>query len=102
MHERTVLTREHLRRLRNEIDFGHLFRYLRWPHSPNHGKPTFVCPDCNESQTSVNPRTNLARCFRCQKNWNPIEFTMQVYRIEFLAAVGQLENLLPPESKSEA
>ena len=102
MHERTVLTREHLRRLRNEIDFGHLFRYLRWPHSPNHGKPTFVCPDCNESQTSVNPRTNLARCFRCQKNWNPIEFTMQVYRIEFLAAVGQLECLLPPERTTQA
>lgn len=96
MSNRTILTRDHLRRLRNEIDFRHLLRYLRWPHACTDGKLTFVCPLCSESQTSVNPKTNLARCFRCEKNWNPIDFTMEVYHIEFLEAVGQLGPLLPP------
>lgn len=95
MPKRTIITRDYLRRLRNEIDFSQLLRYLRWPHQRTDGKLTFVCPQCNESQTSVNPKTNLARCFRCEKNWNPIDFTMEVYCIEFLEAVGQLDHLLP-------
>ncbi len=97
MRERTILTRDYLRRLRNEIDFGQLFRYMSWPHKHRDGKLIFVCPDCGESQTDVNRRTNLARCFRCEKNWNPIDFTIDVHRIEFLEAVGQLECLLPRE-----
>ncbi len=100
MSNRTIITRDYLRRLRNEIDFGQLFRYLSWSHKRTDGKLIFVCPQCNESQTSVNPKTNLARCFRCEKNWNPIDFTMEVYRIEFLEAVGQLKNLLPHEDQA--
>ena len=95
MYQRTIITRDYLRRLRNEIDFNHLMRYLRWPHRRRDGKLIFVCPQCSESQTSVNPKTNLARCFRCEKNWNPIDFIMEVYHIEFLEAVGHLETLLP-------
>lgn len=98
MSNRTIITRDYLRRLRNEIDFAHLFRYLRWPHKRTDGKLIFVCPQCSESQASVNPKTNLARCFRCEKNWNPIDFTMDVHHIEFLEAIGQLENLLPNHS----
>jgi len=94
MNERIITTRAHLRRLRNEINFGQLFRYLRWPFKRTDGKLIFVCPECSESQTSVNPKTNLARCFRCRKNWNPIDFTMDVSRIEFIEAIGQLECLL--------
>ena len=100
MNERTIITRDYLRRLRNEIDFGNLFRYMRWPHKRQDGKLIFVCPDCSESQTDVNRQTNLARCFRCEKNWNPIDMTIAVYRIEFLEAVGQLECLLPPARRS--
>ena len=95
MNQRTILTRDYLRRLRNEIDFGQLLHYLRWPHRRTDSNLTFVCPTCKESQTSINPKTNLARCFRCEKNWNPIDFTIEVYKIEFLEAVGQLEPLLP-------
>lgn len=99
MNRRMIITRDYLRRLRNEIDFGQLFRYLRWPYKRLDGKWIFVCPECSESQTDVDRRTNLARCFRCEKNWNPIDFTIEVHRIEFLEAVGQLDCLLPRESK---
>jgi predicted RNA-binding Zn-ribbon protein involved in translation (DUF1610 family) len=101
MSKRIVITREYLRRLRNEIDFGNLFRHIRWPHKRQDGKLIFVCPECGESQTDVNRRTNLARCFRCKKNFNPIDMTMAVYRIEFIEAVGQLECLLPRGKRDE-
>ncbi len=94
--ERIIITRPHLRRLRNEVDFSHLFRHLRWSFRRTDGKLNFVCPQCSESQTCVNPKTNLARCFRCERNWNPIDFTMEVHRIEFLEAVGLIECLLRP------
>jgi hypothetical protein len=101
MRKRMIITREYLRRLRNEIDFGNLFRHIRWPHKRQDGKLIFVCPECGESQTDVNHRTNLARCFRCEKNWNPIDMTMAVYRIEFIEAVGQLECLLTHGKRDE-
>lgn len=96
MSQRVILRRDYLRRLRNEIDFDQLFRYLRWPNKRRDGKLTFVCPQCGESQTSVHRKTNLARCFRCKTNWNPIDFTIAAYRIEFLEAIGRIEHLLPP------
>jgi hypothetical protein len=101
MSKRIVITREYLRRLRNEIDFRNLFRHIRWPHKRQDGKLIFVCPECGESQTDVNRRTNLARCFRCEKNFNPIDMTMAVYRIEFIEAVGQLECLLTYGKRDE-
>jgi hypothetical protein len=36
---------------------------------------------------------NLARCFRCQKNFNPIDFVMIDRRCDFLLAVAYLERL---------
>ena len=93
---RTVIRRDNLRELRNMIDFSHLFRRLVWPWKRrNDGVILFVCPECSESETSVNPKTNLARCFRCERNWNPIDFTMAVGRMEFLEAYDYLEEMLP-------
>lgn len=92
----TIIRRDRLRELRNRIDFRQLFRRLGWPWKRrDDGVIVFVCPECAESQTSVNPRTNLARCFRCERNWNPIDFTKEVGRMEFLEAYGFLEEMLP-------
>ena len=93
---RTIIRRDRLRALRNKIDFSHLFGRLGWPWKRREdGVVLFVCPACRESQTSVNPKTNLARCFRCERNWNPIDFTMEVGRMDFLEAYGYLEEMLP-------
>ena len=93
---RTIIRRDILREIRNMIDFSHLFRRLGWPWKRrNDGVILFVCPECSESQTSVNPKTNLARCFRCKLNWNPIDFTMVAGRMEFLEAYDYLEEMLP-------
>ena len=100
MSQRIVITRDYLRRLRNDILMANLFRHMRWPHKRVDKKLVFVCPQCSESQTDVNQKTNLGRCFRCEKNWNPIDFTMEVYRIDFLDAVGQIECLLPRKEEN--
>jgi DNA primase len=85
---------ELLRRLRNEIPIDWLIGYLRWPHKRRNGQFVFVCPVCRESESDVNPKTNLARCFHCQQNFNPIEFTMAVEVVEFVEAVEFLKPLL--------
>ena len=57
----------------------------------------FVCPCCNESQTAVNPGTNLSRCFLCQKNFNTIEIVMADQRVGFVEAVKTLRSHLPAQ-----
>ena len=86
---------ELLRRLRNDIPVAWLIKHLGWPGKTRNGNFVFVCPRCQESQTAVNPRTNLGRCFGCETNFNPIDFTMCAYRCEFCEAVEYLIPLLP-------
>jgi DNA primase len=85
---------ELLHRLRNEIPIDWLIGYLRWPHKRRSGQFVFVCPVCRESESDVNPKTNLGRCFHCEQNFNPIEFTMAVEVVGFVEAVEFLKPLL--------
>lgn len=55
----------------------------------------FLCPVCKEFQTAVNPKTNLARCFRCEKNFNSIDLVMRVKGVGFVESVQYLQELLP-------
>ena len=87
---------ELLRRLRNDIPVDWLIRHLGWPSKIRTGQFVFVCPHCNETQSAVNPRTNLGRCFHCGTNFNPIDFTMCAHQCEFRTAVEYLIPLLPP------
>ena len=61
----------------------------------------FLCPICGEFDTATNPRTNLARCFRCEKNFNAIDLVMTVKGLSFIDTVEYLQTLLPrPESEA--
>jgi len=63
--------------LRNNIPVDMLIRdYLQIPSKIRDGFFRFLCPMCNEFQTAVNPSTNLARCFRCEKNFNAIDWSI--------------------------
>ena len=84
-----------LRQLRNDIDFPQLMVRLHWPHKRRNKQLVFVCPRCRESQSDVNSQTNLARCFVCETNFNPIDFTMAVRKCGFVEAVQFLEPWLP-------
>ncbi|MBM3153223.1 MAG: hypothetical protein FJZ96_13640 [Chloroflexi bacterium] len=85
---------ELLRRLRNDISWATLLAELAWPHKVREGQLAFLCPRCHECRSAVNPRTNLGRCFRCEINFNPIDFTMIVEDCDFVTAVHYLEPFL--------
>jgi hypothetical protein len=86
---------EYLRRVRNEISLLSVIRALNWPHKRAEGRLRFQCPRCEFGHTSINPRTNLGRCFRCEVNFNPIDFVMVAQNYDFLTAVTYLVPLLP-------
>ena len=92
-------TREQLWWLRNEVSLPDLLRRLQWPHKRRDGQLVFVCPRCGESRSDLNPQENLVRCFYCQTNFNPIDFTMAARDCDFLEAVqfllGNFSNANP-------
>jgi len=83
-----------LRRLRNDISWAVLLERLGWPHKQRQGQLALLCPRCREYVSTVNPRTNLGRCFHCETNFNPIDFTMAAEECDFVAAVAYLKSLL--------
>jgi DNA primase len=86
---------EELFELRNKIPIDILIRdVLSIPAKTSEGFFRFLCPICNEFQTSIKPATNLARCFRCEMNFNTIEITMQVKRIGFVDSATFLKGIL--------
>lgn len=88
-------SRDKLRRMRNDIDISQLIAdILRLPHKISEGYFRFLCPLCGEFNTSTNPSTNLARCFRCNQNFNPIDMVMAVDNCSFLEAATFLSQLL--------
>ena len=52
----------------------------------------FRCPLCDNFHTATNHRTNLARCFDCRRNFNPIDMVMTVGKCSFIDAVEKLKD----------
>jgi len=93
--------RQLLFRLRNEIPLDRLIvEHLNWPGKRRERRFVFVCPRCRESQTAVNAQTNLGRCFRCEENFNAIDFVMLVTGRDFVETVHFLETLLTEQSST--
>jgi hypothetical protein len=95
-----------LRRLRNQIPIAHLIeKELKVPCEKNQGTFRFFCPLCNGSETRINTHKNLARCFKCQKNFNPIDIVIAVKQVKFVTAVNylikQINNFKPSSPQLE-
>lgn len=90
---KTRFSSQELFELRNNIPVGMLIRELHIPSKIRDGVFRFLCPMCNEFQTAVNSATNLARCFRCEKNFNTIDLVMKVRGYGFKDTVLFLKNL---------
>ena len=88
-------TRHQLYKLRNNIPLAEVLKLLHWPHKVRDGRVCFVCPQCSESLTAINQRTNLGRCFRCEINFNPIDLVMLINDYDFVAAVEFLQEQFP-------
>jgi DNA primase len=86
-----------LRSLRNDIPVTVLIeQFLKLPCKMSQGYFRFLCPICSEFVTATNPKTNLARCFRCEKNFNPIDLVMVVKNYPFKDAVEYLSGFILP------
>lgn len=83
---------DYLHYLRNQIPIDKLIEnLLKAPGMNRHGAFYFFCPLCKSGDTSIKKETNLARCFTCRKNFNPIDLVMAVKGLKFVAAVGFLQ-----------
>ena len=84
-----------LRMLRNDIPIQTLITdILDMPSKYSEGYFRFLCPRCFEFNTSVKKSTNLARCFRCKENFNPIDLVMNINNISFKETVEFLKQYL--------
>lgn len=84
-----------LRHLRNDIPIHRLIGdVLGIPCKVREGYFRFLCPHCSDFNTATNPKTNLARCFRCERNFNPIDIVMLEKRINFVEAVEYLSGIV--------
>ncbi len=87
-------TKSELYRLRNEIEIEFVIdSLLKIPIKKHEGITRFLCPRCGEFQTGVNRHTNLARCFRCEENFNPIDLVMVQKKIGFIETVRLLKKV---------
>ena len=80
--------------LRNQINVQMLIeKTLRIPCRMAKGCFRFLCPLCNRFDTAVNPKTNLGRCFRCEKNFNTIDLVMLIRQVDFVHSVKFLQSI---------
>lgn len=93
-------TKEALGKLRNDIPIAMLIAgILELPSKNAGGYFRFLCPLCGGFDTATNPRTNLARCFACEQNFNTIDITMTVKRQNFREAVQFLRGIQTVNTK---
>ena len=94
------ISSEKLRALRNDFPIADLIQLrLQLPNTFRDSFLRFLCPLCSGFNTAVNPASNLARCFACKKNFNPIDLVIAVRRCSFLDAVKFLQSSALPVGK---
>jgi hypothetical protein len=79
---------QQLYQLRNSIPIDVLIeKKLLIPSKQSEGFFRFLCPLCGEFQTATMEKTNLARCFKCEKNFNTIDMVMLYKNTDFVESV---------------
>lgn len=87
-------SRSQLFELRNNIGVDTLIKeVLHVPCKSRQGRFSFLCPLCKQFDTSINYKTNLARCFACEKNFNTIDLVMAIMQSDFVDSVRFLKKL---------
>ena len=88
-------SKHELFQLRNSININMLINeILKLPSKISEGHLRFCCPVCSQFNTATMRETNLARCFRCERNFNTIEMVMAVKNLDFIKSAQFLQPLL--------
>lgn len=82
-----------LRHLRNDIPIDEVIvELLNLEVRNDYQMLRFRCPLCQNFHTATNHKTNLARCFDCKKNFNPIDMVITAGNCGFVEAVKILKD----------
>lgn len=82
--------------IRNKIPVDDvIIGFLGLDHRFHEGHLRFQCPRCSDRHTTTRNKNNLARCFRCKFQMNPIDLLMEVKGFHFQQAVAILARMLP-------
>lgn len=88
-------TQNELFELRNHLPINALIQErLKIPSKISEGQFRFLCPICGEFHTATHPKTNLARCFLCKKNFNTIDMVMACENTSFVETIRTLKAYL--------
>jgi hypothetical protein len=80
--------------LRDHIPIDTLIeKHLMLPSKFSEGYFRFLCPYCHEFQTAINPKTKLALCFRCERNFNTIDMVMICKGVRFIECENYLKTI---------
>jgi hypothetical protein len=79
--------------LRNHVPLRDVAHLLLIPWKMDDTLCRFECPLCKCFETGLHPKENLGRCFRCQKNFNPIDLVAAHRGDGFRTAVDWLMKL---------
>jgi len=81
-------TSEHLYKIRNNVPLCYLLpNVLQHPCKLSEGYVRFLCFECGEFNSAIHSENNLGRCFACKKNFNSIDFVMNIKNLSFPKAV---------------
>ena len=84
-----------LKKIRNQIPIDQVItNFLNLEVRYNHKWLRFRCPRCSFFHTATDHKTNLARCFDCNENFNPIDLVIAVGKCDFIDAVEYLKSKL--------
>ncbi len=95
----TPFTKQQLFQVRNEIDIDWLINEKLNIERQFNGAWRFRCPLCQELNTATQKKTNLGRCFSCQKNFNTIDIVIYTKKINFVPSVRFLLSLLDKKTR---
>lgn len=88
--------------LRNRVPITHVIKtLLDLTTRSTNGKLSFACPLCGGFDTAINAPHNIARCFECRQNFNPIELVMHQRQIGFADTVRWLKNRIEPNPPAQ-
>lgn len=87
-------TKQQLYQVRNEIDIDWLINEKLNLERQFKRIWRFQCPICQQFNTATQKKTNLARCFSCQQNFNTIDLVIYTRKVNFVPSVQFLLSLL--------
>ena len=94
-------TKQQLFQVRNEIDIDWLISDKLNLDRQFNGMWRFRCPLCQQLNTATQKKTNLARCFSCQQNFNTIDLVIYTRKVNFVPSVQFLLSLLVNKTKTD-